>query len=112
VQGLEPVFPQKRGGRRQRGARLVQPQLQAVHQVLVAERAAFLGEQGAGLQPVEQAVQHLGVARRQRRQQGGVGARAGAEGVVAQALRAQGVQVVLQGLELVGGEFGGHGARA
>jgi len=30
--------------------------------------------------------------------------------VVAQALVAQGVQVVLQGLELVGGEFGGHGA--
>ena len=26
------------------------------------------------------------------------------------ALVAQGVQVVLQGLELVGGEFGGHGA--
>ena len=55
--------------------RLVQPLLQAVQQALVAEGAAFLGEQGAGLQAVEQDQQHLGVARRQGGQQGGVAAR-------------------------------------
>ena len=59
---------------------LVNPHPQTVHQVFLAERAAFLGKQRAGFQPVQQAVQHLGVARGQGGQQVGLGAGGVAEG--------------------------------
>src|SRR5574343_125447 len=60
--GSGPVAPACCRGRVQAGwgsavellARLVQPHLQAVQQVVLAEGAAFLGKQGAGFQAVQQ----------------------------------------------------------
>ncbi len=104
--------PASGAGGGQRGPGLAGPLLQRVHQRLVAERAAFLGEQRAGLQPVEQGQQDLAIARRQRRQQRRVGTGGGAEGVRRQAQGGQLVQIGLQVVQLVEGKGRVHGPQA
>ena len=92
------------------GVRLGEPVVQVLVQVVLAERAAFLCEQGAGFQPVEQLQQHLSVAFGQGRQQRLrstrlVVQRGGADAAILKAL-----QCILESLELnpgIGG--GGHG---
>ena len=62
-------FPQALTSHLQQLLRLVQPDGQAVDQLGLAERATFLGEQSAGLHPVDQAQPNGLVALRQSAQQ-------------------------------------------
>ena len=77
-----------------------------LQQAAAAEGTAFLGEQRAGLQPVQQAQQHLVIARRQGVPQCFLAARQVAEGRGAQLALAVGHQGGLQGGELGGGDVG------